>query len=701
MGSAPYGKLRDAELLEVNMSRRPTLIWVLAFLCLSAVLLPGLGRNETASEQAGTELPLTSVVLYSTGVGYFQRSGRVVGDASIELRFKTKDINDLLKSMTVQDFGGGSVASVNYSPRDPVNQTLKTLAVNLTSNPGVSGILAQVRGHDVDVAFGSQTRRSGTIIGVEQKAGLDNRSAPYLNLLTSAGIQSFPLEDITSIRLVDPRLQGELELALALLDESRRTDEKRVAFEFRGEGERNVQVGYLLETPVWKTTYRLVLDEESTHFLQGWAIVENPTEEDWRDVRLALVSGRPVSFKMDLYQPIYVPRPTVALELAPSVRPQTYEAERRPAAPAPSAERSAVPGAAMLGFEGEAFLRDDYDEEMDLASGVESAAQGGQAGAFFRYTVERPVTLPRQESAMVPIVNQEIQGELFGIYNAAAHAVHPFNAVRLENGTGLHLLGGPVTVFEAGAYAGDAQLPTLPPGASRLISYSLDLDTQVEADSESLPARLVGSRIANGGLYVDYLYRLETAYRVRSLRNRERRILLEQAIRSGWELVQPQEPESRTAGYYRFLVELESGSGEAEVLKELLVAEQRKAEQQISLTSISDAQIQSYLNTPEISQGVKAALKGILERRTELNDTVRRKNEQDQKRSQIYREQERIRANMERLDKDSELFQRYVDLLDDQENQLAVITRAIEELSAEERLLRERLADYIQSLQVE
>src|SRR5207302_321489 len=95
---------------------------------------------------------------------------------------------------------------------------------------------------------------------------------------------------------------------------------------FIGEGKRNVRVGYVIENPIWKTSYRLVLgkEKEDKPFLQGWAVVENATDEDWKDVRMALVSGRPISFMMDLYTPLYVPRPTVVPELFASLRPVAY-----------------------------------------------------------------------------------------------------------------------------------------------------------------------------------------------------------------------------------------------------------------------------------------------------------------------------------------------------------------------------------------
>ena len=464
-------------------------ILIVLVLSLPGVVLSALGGAETSSVEPGAVLPLSSVTLFSSGVGYFQRTGQVEGNTSVSLSFKTKDINDLLKSMTLQDFDGGSVTSVNYSPRDPLNTTLKSLAVNLTGNPGLAGILSQIRGEKVSVVSGEQGKKSGKVIGIENKLDSENRSAAYLNMLTKAGIQSLLMNDIISIRLLKPGLQADFEMALALLNETRSREEKQVTLHFQGQGRRTVQVGYLLETPVWKTTYRLVLGDQSTHFLQGWAIVENPTDEDWHDVRLALVSGRPISFVMDLYRPIYQPRPTVALQLAPSLRPQEFEAELRvaPSAPRRFSEPSSIPQAAELysGPGADALPMEEYEEELDLSLGVQSAARGGQAGEFFRYTIEHPVSLSRQESAMVPIVNQEIEGQRFGIYNQGSHVLHPFNSVKLKNTTGLYLLGGPVTVFEAGTYAGDAQIVSLPNGAERLISLSLDIDTQVKTETNS------------------------------------------------------------------------------------------------------------------------------------------------------------------------------------------------------------------------
>ena len=141
----------------------------------------------------------------------------------------------------------------------------------------------------------------------------------YLNLLTGDGLRSVPLASVGRIKLTNEKLDGELRQALAVLALGHATDKKTVTLNFTGQGKRPVQVGYIQQAPIWKTSYRLVLADKDAPFLQGWAIVENTTEDDWKDVRLTLVSGRPISFVMNLYQPLYVPRPVVEPELFASL----------------------------------------------------------------------------------------------------------------------------------------------------------------------------------------------------------------------------------------------------------------------------------------------------------------------------------------------------------------------------------------------
>ncbi len=305
------------------MSRCPPLGALLLLLVIVATSSVTTGADEKKS----TELPLSRVVMFSSGVGFYEHNGEMQGDGQVTLKFNVEDINDLLKSMVLQDLGGGKISTVSYESKDPITKTLKTFAIDLTSNPTLADLLKQIRGEKVQVE--APTPITGTIVGVEKRkvrVGKDEAvEQDFLNLLTSEGLRSVNLESVSRIRLLDDRLNNELQQALAILATAHSTDKKSVTLNFLGQGNRNVRVGYIQDSPIWKTSYRLILKDDEKPYLQGWAIVENTTEQDWNDVNLTLVSGRPISFIMDLYQPLYAQRPVVQPELYASLRPQVYD----------------------------------------------------------------------------------------------------------------------------------------------------------------------------------------------------------------------------------------------------------------------------------------------------------------------------------------------------------------------------------------
>src|SRR5579871_6322169 len=277
-------------------------------------------------------LPITRVVLFNSGVGYFSRSGEVVDDARVDLTFPEQDINDLLKSMVLEDFNNGRIAAVSYDSREPIARTLSSFAINLNNNPTFGGIVSQMRGERIEVvmtpgAANQPGKLSGVIVGVEHQKDAKGNTAvdvEVLNMWCAEGLRSVRLTEIQQLKFSNPVIESEFRRALDVLALSHDSLKKAVSLHFAGEGKRKVQVGYVIEAPIWKTSYRLVLDDKSKPYLQGWALVENPTDEDWSNVKMALVSGRPISFKMDLYNPLYINRPVVEPELFASLRPVTY-----------------------------------------------------------------------------------------------------------------------------------------------------------------------------------------------------------------------------------------------------------------------------------------------------------------------------------------------------------------------------------------
>ena len=299
-------------------------IWLApaAGLCAIAVFFMAKPRPSTAEPErpsaASPALPINKVILFSSGVGYFERKAEIEGNSRVDLTFQVRDINDLIKSMVLFD-EKGIVSAVSYDSLDPVERTLKSFAVNLTGNPTFAAILTQLRGEKVEVVLQQTANNqpgtlSGSIMGIEPQKQPSKDGAvevEVLNLWCAEGVRSVRLNEVQRLRFTNPVIENEFRRALETLSLAHDTQKKAVSLHFSGEGKRKVQVGYVTESPIWKTSYRLILDKKEKPYLQGWAVVENPTDEDWQAVEMALVSGRPISFRMDLYNPLFIAPPAV------------------------------------------------------------------------------------------------------------------------------------------------------------------------------------------------------------------------------------------------------------------------------------------------------------------------------------------------------------------------------------------------------
>ncbi len=285
--------------MSVHTTRRSTWrVLAPAALLITILAAPAFAQEEKqAAGKPEAALPLNKIVLFTSGVGYFEHRGEVDGNAKIDLQFRVEQINDLLKSMVLEDGRSGSVSAISYASRDPITKTLKSFPIDLTNNPTLGQVLDQMRGQRIQID--AQASTTGVLLGVEKRKkqfGKDGETikVEYLNILTDRGLQSVPMDTISQIKLLDEKLDAELRKALAVLATGHDVDKKTVTLNLEGQGKRPVRVGYIQATPVWKTSYRLELRDKEKPFLQGWAIVENTTEADWNTVKLTLVSGRPI-----------------------------------------------------------------------------------------------------------------------------------------------------------------------------------------------------------------------------------------------------------------------------------------------------------------------------------------------------------------------------------------------------------------------
>jgi hypothetical protein len=332
---------------------------------------------------------------------------------------------------------------------------------------------------------------------------------------------------------------------------------------------------------------------------------------------------------------------------------------------------------------------------LNLGEGVESAATAGNVGELFQYAIRTPVTLSRHESAMLPILNGDVKAEKFSIYNPTVQVKHPLNGLKFTNSTGLHLMQGPITVFDGDTYAGDALIQDIPPGSERLVSYALDLDTEVSPESKGQPEQITSVRIAKGTLIVDRKFTRLQQYTVKNSGKKAKKVLIEYAHDPNWTLVSPKEPAETTRDKYRFAVDAKPGEPAL-----LVVHEERSEPQTIALTNVDDGTIALYARSDKVSEKVKAVLANVIKQKQAIQDVVQKRGQLEQQVRTIGEDQPRIREDMGKLDHATDLYKRYVKKLSDQEDEIDKLRPQIKELQDRETQLRKALDDYLLGLEV-
>jgi hypothetical protein len=675
-------------------------------------LAPAVIATAQTSRPANTDVPVTKVVLFSSGVGYFEHAGTVHGNGATELRFKTSQINDILKSIMLQDQDGGRVGAITYPSQDPLAKTLRSFQIDITQNPSQAELLNQLRGAHVTIQARGATL-AGTILGVETQRRTSEKGettqVQILNLLTGATIHAVELQSIGNLSIDDPQLQDELTKALAALVQARDQDKKPVTINFAGAGDRRVRIGYVVETPVWKTSYRLLLDDKgASGKLQGWAIVENQTESDWHDVSLSLVSGRPISFTMDLYQPLYATRPVVVPELFAGLRPQLYDAgigaradsARVMMAPAPMSPARRIgygpdgrPSRVELNevvVTGASASRD----MMSPMSSVQSIAESGKLGALFQYTVGN-VTLARQKSAMLPIITDDVSLERLSIFNASVLATNPLNGVLMKNTTGKHLLQGPLTVLDGGGYAGDSRIDDVPPGQSRLLSYGIDLDMTIDNTRSTQTSSVVSAKITKGTLVLSRRLVASQEYAADNKSAKDKTLLIEHPIRHGWKLADTQKPFETTPAVYRF-----KGTAVANKVTSLIVKEELVQNETLAMMPMEMSQLLTYSRNGEIPSAIRDALAKAIQIRQRMADVDRQIAAGTQQIAEITVEQTRIRENMKTVPQTGQYYERLLTKLNEQESSIEKLQAVRIDLTSKRDVLRRELEDYLNGLTV-
>ncbi len=594
---------------------------------------------------SAADLPITEVTLYKHGVAHLERAGELKPGETARLDFKPDDMNDVLKSLTVTDGNGGKVNGVRYDSSDPLEKRLEDFPFKLGTSASLAAFLDQMKGARIELKLGAGDA-AGIIISarVVEQYGQPPREVLVL-LMDSGDIRSFDLGAASAAKLSDPKLQAQLAAYLAVLNQSHARDRRSVYIDAMGSGTRKLTASYMTPAPVWKSSYRLMFGAAGEPTLEGWAIVDNTSGDDWNNVRLAVVSGKPVSFITQLYAPRYVQRPFAELAENQAVAPVVYAGAMTGRMEAAKDQKAAAPGVLVQAQALPLFGRNYADVNSSVTpSSFAATADARQAGELFEYSFAAPVTVKQGESAMLPFLQQKIGARKLLVYSEN-YGLNPRDAAELTNNTAKTLDGGPITVYDDGTYAGEALVETLPMGDKRLISYGVDLGTRVTTAFNSSKEVVREIHFQRGILTARSAMQETKTYTIKNVDAKAKTLVIEHSQRPGYTLME-RKPSEIAPNAYRFEVKLAASGTET-----FPVREEHVYDQALSVTNLTPDVLAVYVQNKTLNAAARQQLDQIAQKKSEVatNDAALRQAEADI--ASLTQDQTRIRSNIESLNR--------------------------------------------------
>lgn len=675
-------------------------------------------------------LRVARVLLYKNGMAYIVRTGQLA--APLSLTFHPEDMNDILKSFSAWNPDTGALYSVGYTAGIPASHMLARYPFSISDpNAGLGAFLIQVKGADVRLEQSGRNLEGklAAVQATDRVTAPQTTSADYrlTVMLKDASLQTVWLSDVRSVEFADAQLREQLRSYLEVLAAGRQDVTKEISV-YPVPAPGPIQVAYLQQFPLWKTSYRIELGAKESR-IQGWAQIDNPTGEAWEDVTVSLLSGAPVSFQMNLYDPLYTTRSTVAIPGSLVAAPRRYEAavdtsaERALAAAAPTfraglaetvtAEAPAVDvqNARQQVFTGAGGGRggraggagDSVNQGRIVADGLAlvpgtpgfQQADASRIQDFYEYKFPFPVRIASRQSALLPFLQKAMPIERLSIFNASSDRGNPRLGARLENSTDIPLEAGPVTFFSESRYAGETVLEYLPRGEKSLVSFGVDYELQVAAKPEPQPETMARLTVAKG-VAVRYMESvLTTTYEIRN-KGPESKSLIVEHPRAGNRRLKDIEPFETTAGFYRFRVALSPGQSTT-----LQVPEVVSRQTTVMLAQLNRQQLVAVFGGRETPSQVREKLEqivGLQEQLATLRDTVK------QTQAEIdtqFADQERLRENLKALKtgaEDQQMRSRYLGQLRKQEDQIDAARARIAGLNTQVVTVQARLNDAIANL---
>ncbi len=656
-----------------------------------------------AAAAFSADLPVREVILYKHGVGFFERSGELKPGESARLEFKAGDMNDVLKSLTITDRNGGKISGIHYDASESLDRRLGDFPFALGQQSTLAAFLDQLKGAELEVKLGPETV-SGTIAGARVAIVPDRGQTVQretVTLLTGAGeLRTIDLSAAGSIKLADSKLQALFKDYLTVLNNSRSQDKRGVYIDSSGAKTRELVASYMTPAAVWKSSYRLLFGGAAEALLEGWAIVDNTTGEDWTNVRLSVVSGRPISFITQLYEPKYVQRPSEELPEDRAAAPQLFQGGVSGGLQAPALAKAfagsgpaPMPARGGRGGGSGSFAEAQVAADLVRESSIAATATGEGAGELFEYNFASPVTVKTGESAMLPFLQQRVSARKLLIYTDSM-GLHPMNAAEISNSTGKTLDGGPITVYDGGAYAGEAMVETLKSGDKRLVSYGVDLGMRISSawDSSRQAVREIHSR--RGVLTAHTAIDETKTYTIKNVDAQAKTLVIEYPERQGYQLLN-QTPSEKTSNAYRFEVKVAASATQT-----FPIQEERVTDQTVILSNAAPDVLATWVQNKALSDAGRRQLGEIARKKADIDSNDAQLNQVKTDETNLEQDQERRRQNIQSLNAvagQQDLVQRYARELAAAESKLAGLRDRESELRKQQTQLHAELNSLIEN----
>lgn len=689
---------------------------VAALALLTAVIFGLTAIGPTSSTPAN--LPdLHRVMLSTGGVGYFEYQTEVSGDAQIALPVRMDQVDDVLKSIVVFDDKGGT-GFVQLPSRAPLSDIFRGLPFGPGALRSNADLIEALKGSEVSVS--GPVNVGGRIVSIVEETAKGENDAQItrhrVGVMTDDGLRQFILEDADRVAFTDPVLQSQINQALVSVAEHREGQGRTLKIRANGQGRRTVTIAYVVEAPLWKSSYRLATGvKPGKAHLQGWAVLENVSGADWNDVDLTVVTGNPVTFRQALYQTYYVSRPEVPVEVLGRILPRPDEGsiaagdrdeERKasgevmPAPPPPPPPAPMAPAPMTGGFVARGNRLTAAVAAQQPAKPL--AAESKEAATQVIFHLPNKVSVLNGQSLAVPIVDREVPGELVALYQQETHPTHPLAAVRLSNDAGFGLPPGVLTLYDVQAddkknlitsYIGDAQLSTFPDGESRVLAFALDQKVTLDRDDKA-EQTIANATLANGIFKASLVDQRTTVYTIKGAPKEDRKIVIEHPRLPGWNLVTPDAKGiEMTPDRWRIPVLVKAGQ-----TIQFKVVTQWPREETQQLVDIDLDTVVAYAANTKLTDAQRDAFSKMAEMKRVIAGIESQVETEGQARDRVFEDQERIRQNIQAVPAGSAIQQRYLRSMNDLEDQADSHKKRIDQLQQQQAAEEKKLADYVGGL---